>query len=350
MVGSRSYQDKLNLHCDSSDEVIYPNPRHLKAFVALAEVGSFSAAAAAVHIGQPALSQAIAGLEEMVGVRLIERTTRSVRLTPAGEEFLVDARRVLEANERLLARGTQWAQAYRGRIDLLAIPSVAHRLLPLLVKDFAKAYPEVRVEVHDHPDPVLRQRLERGEGDLAIMTPTQDGAGQPTLAFLRDHFRVLVASSHALAQQKFVDVRQLADAPLILLRRGALLRSYMDVAIGSLQLQHPPVEVDQIATLVGMVEAGLGVALLPAMGCPSPALRTVVNLPLRPASVHRLIAFALPAGRERMPVVQAFVRDALTSLAAHRGRLPPGCALLPVGTRKLSDFVGTTSSRGTGRP
>ncbi len=326
--------------------MIYPNPRHLKAFVALAEAGSFSAAATAVHIGQPALSQAIAGLEEMVGVRLIERTTRSVRLTQAGEEFVVDARRVLGANERLLAHGTQWAQANRGRIELLAIPSMAHRLLPLLVKDFAEAYPEVRVEVHDHPDPILRQRLERGEGDLAIMTPAQDAVVGATLPFLRDHFRVLLAADHPLARQPEVDMRQLVAEPLILLRRGALLRSYMDVAIGSLQLQHPPLEVDQIGTLVGMVEAGLGITLLPAMGCPPPALRSVVNRSLRQTSVHRLIAFALPADREPMPAVQAFVRDALTSLTSHSDRLPEGCDLLPISIKKLRDFFGARSSMG----
>lgn len=321
----------------------YPNPRHLRAFIALAEAGSFSAAAQAVHLGQPALSQAIVGLEEMVGVRLIERTTRSASLTPAGEEFLVEARRVLEANDRLLARGTQWAQAQRGRIELLAIPSMAHRLLPMLVRDFTRTCPEVRVNVHDHPDPVLRQRLERGEGDLAIVTPAHD-EGRAMLPFLRDHFRVLVVAGHPLARKPEIDVQELAAEPLILLRRGALLRSYMDVAIGSLQLQHPPLEVDQIGTLVGMVEAGLGVALLPAMGCPTPALRSVVNRPLHQASVHRLIAFALPAAREPMPAVQAFIRDALKSLAVHRDRLPEGCDLLPISASDLRDFFGARPS------
>jgi DNA-binding transcriptional LysR family regulator len=245
---------------------------------------------------------------------------------------------VLQANDRLLARGTQWAQAQRGRIELLAIPSMAHRLLPMLVRDFTRTCPEVRVNVHDHPDPVLRQRLERGEGDLAIMTPAHDGAGRAMLPFLRDHFRVLLVAGHPLARKPQIDVRDLAAEPLILLRRGALLRSYMDVAIGSLQLQHPPLEVDQIGTLVGMVEAGLGVALLPAMGCPTPALRSVVNRPLHQTSVHRLIAFALPSAREPMPAVQAFIRDALKSLTAHRDRLPEGCDLLAISASDLRDF------------
>lgn len=325
--------------------MIYPNPRHLNAFIALAETGSFSAAAQAVHIGQPALSQAIAGLEELVGVRLIERTTRSAGLTPAGEEFLVDARRVLEANERLLERGADWSQARRGRIALGAIPSMAHRLLPMLVRDFSQAYPGVRVDVHDHPDPVLRQRLMRAEGDLAILTAGQDAASHATLPFLRDHFRVLLPAGHQLARQPCIDVKQLVGECLILLRRGALLRSHMDVAIGSLQLLQPPLEVDQMATLVGMVEAGLGVALLPALGCPTPQLRSLVNRPFQQPSVYREIAFALPAGRESMPAVQAFVRFALDSLAAHTSRLPEGCELLPSSPQTIQRFlVGTPLS------
>lgn len=324
--------------------MIYSNPRHLKAFVALASTRSFNAAAQAVHIGQPALSQAIAGLEELAGVKLIERTTRSVALTAAGEEFLADARRVLDANERLLAHSTDLAQARRGRIELLAIPSMAHRLLPMMVREFAQAHEHVKVDVHDLPDPALRQRLARGEGDLAIMTALEDKADFNTLPFLRDHFRVVVPAAHPLARQTAVEVGQLANERLILLRRGTLFRSFMDAAVSALELQHSPLEVDQPATLVGMVEAGLGIALLPAMSCPTPALHSVTNLPLVGIDVHRLIAFALPAGREPTPAVQAFLRNGLDFLAANNPRLPGGCELLSVGAEQIQLFL-TRQSR-----
>ena len=88
---------------------------------------------------------------------------------------------------------------------------------------------------------------------------------------------------------------QLAGERLILLRRGALLRSYMDAAISALTLAHSPIEVDQPATLTGMVEAGLGVALLPALICPKPALRSVTTRPLSRPEIFRVIAFARPA-------------------------------------------------------
>jgi LysR family carnitine catabolism transcriptional activator len=322
---------------DPSTKVIYPNPRHLRAFVALTELGSFSAAAEAVHLGQPALSQAIANLEELVGVRLLERTSRSVRLTPAGEEFLIDARRVLDANERLIRRGAEWAHVRRGRIALLTVPSVAHRLLPALVREFNARHPEVKVEVHDHADPVLKQRLERGEGDLAILTHNDNAAGRPALPFLRDRFRVVFPAGHPFANEKQVDSSQLADEQLILLRRGALFRSFMDSVISRLTLAHQPIEVDQPGTLIGMVEAGLGVSLLPALSCPTPALKSVDSRPLGRPDVFRLLAFAVPVA-EPMPAIEEFVRIALAYLSQNAVEMPEGCQLLPIGPGRLKTF------------
>jgi LysR family transcriptional regulator, carnitine catabolism transcriptional activator len=324
--------------------MIYPNPRHLRAYIALAETGSFSAAAEAVHIGQPALSQAIAKLEEQVGVRLIERTTRSVRFTPAGEEFLVDARRVLEATELMMSRGAEWQKVRRGRIELLTLPSMAYRLLPSLVREFTRLHENVTIDVHDHADPVLRQRLQRGEGDLAIVSQNESAGMFTSLPFLRDRFRVVIAANHPFARQEQVDASQLAGERLILLRRGALFRSYMDAAISALTLSQAPIEVDQPGTLTGMVEGGLGISLLPALSCPSPALRSVTSRPLARPDVFRLIAFALPPEREPMPAVQEFVRVALARLAAHAGDLPEGCELMPVGEPRIRKFLASRRS------
>jgi len=321
--------------------MIYPNPRHLRAFVALADHASFSAAADVVHVGQPALSQAISKLEEIVGVRLIERTTRSVRITPAGEDFLVEARRVLEANERLLQRGAEWAQVRRGRIDLLSIPSMAHRLLPALVREFTEKHANVAVNVHDHADPVLKVRLERGEGDLAIVTQSAKRGGPVSLAVLRDPFRVVIPAGHPFARQEFVKTSQLAGERLILLRRGALFRSFMDAALSALSLTHPPIEVDQPSTLTGMVEGGLGISLLPAMSCPTPALSSVTSRPLVRPEVFRVIALARPVDRSSSPAIEAFVRLALNYLGDHADALPTGCELLPVSERAIKRFFAT---------
>lgn len=345
MLWSNDYCNKSISVAHILRKVIYPNPRHLRAFVAVADHASFSIAADAVHVGQPALSQAISKLEEMVGVRLVERTTRSVRLTRAGEDFLVDARRVLEANEQMLQRGAEWAQVKRGRIDLLSIPSMAHRLLPALVREFNDKHENVTVAVHDHADPVLRVRLERGEGDLAIVTQSANAGAPASLAFLRDRFRVVVPVGHPFTRQEVVKTSQLADEHLILLCRGALFRSYMDAAVSALSLAHPPIEVDQPSTLTGMVEGGFGISLLPAMSCPTPALRSVISRPLVRPEVSRLIAFARPAERSSSPAIEAFVRLALDYLRNHTDALPQGCELLSVGDRSIRKFFVTYGTR-----
>lgn len=323
-----------------------PNLRHLRAFVAVAETGSFVGAAEQVHIGQPALSQAIANLEKLVGVRLIERSSRALRLTPAGEEFLIDTRRALELIDKLMRTGADWAHARRGRIDLLCLPSLAHRVLPALVQSFHAAHPEVEINLHDDRDAVLRLRLERDEGDLAILTQSGDSPVGRMLPFLRDPLRAVLPARHALAASQGVSASQLAGERLILLRRGAVFRSFADAVLRSEVLAMPPIEVDQTSTLLGMVEAGLGVALLPALSCPSRALQSVTSRPVLRPDVHRIIGFALPPGREPMPAVAQFVRLALSCLASQLELLPEGCELLKPGESRIRKFL--TSPRGAG--
>lgn len=322
--------------------MILPNLRHLRAFVAVVDTGSFIAAAEEVHIGQPALSQAVAKLEQQVGVRLIERTSRSVRLTPAGVEFLAEARRVLAAVEQMMARGSDWAGARRGKLELLALPSVAHRLLPALVLEFQRLHPEIEVSLHDHRDPVLRQRLLRGEGDLAIIAHSGDALPGPALPFLLDRMRVLVPAGHPLALQSSVQAAQLADQRMILMRRGAVFRSYADAALNAVVFEQAPVEVDQASTMIGMVEAGMGIAVLPALSCPTNSLTSVVSLPLLKPHVHRTLAFVRPAAREPMPAVLKFAQLALSLLGTAAVQLPVGCDLLHVAERRMRKFFSPT--------
>lgn len=304
--------------------MIYPNPRHLRAFVLLAELGSFSAAAAQLHIGQPALSQAIAKLEEIVGVRLLERTTRAVRLTRAGEEFLKDASRVLGELERLLSHGTEWAKASRGFLSLLTVPSVAHQLLSPIVLEFGTRYPNVQIAVHDYVDPILRERMAQGEGDLAVGTDPGTREYGPFLPLVRDEFRVVLPAHHPLASLDAVDIRQLAKEHLVLQRRGALLRSHVDPALARLRLTHQPIEVNQTLTLLGMVEAGLGVSLLPGLLAPSPSLKSVVTRPLSRPVISRTIGFVRSKERVAMPALQAFVKVALQYVKTNGHSLPAG--------------------------
>lgn len=318
--------------------MIYPNPRHLRAFVLLAECKSFSVAAGQMHIGQPALSQAIAKLEQIVGVRLLERSTRIVRLTPAGEEFLIDATRVLGELERLLSHGTEWAKASRGFLSLLTVPSVAHQLLSSIVLEFGSRYPNVQIAVHDYVDPILRERMAHGQGDLAVGTDPGTREYGPFLPLVRDEFRVLLPAHHPLAANDAIEIRQLAKERLVLQRRGALVRAFVDPAFARLRLAHQPIEVNQTLTLLGMVEAGLGVSLVPALLAPSPSLRSVVTRPLSRAAISRTIGFLRSRERVAMPALQAFVNVALEYVEANAQTLPAGVHAVKHSAPALAGF------------
>ena len=129
-------------------------------------------AATQLQMGQPALSQAIANLEDIAGVKLITRTTRSLKLTPAGEVFYKDAQRVLDTNKRLMKNIALWSNSAQGKISILAIPSIAHFQLPEIVKKYRTTYPDVTIEVHDNTDLQLRHMLDAGEGDFAFISKT----------------------------------------------------------------------------------------------------------------------------------------------------------------------------------
>lgn len=319
--------------------MMYPNPRHLKAFVALVESGSFSAAAAQLHMGQPALSQAIAKLEDIVGVRLLERTTRSVRVTPAGAEFLVDAQRVLRENERLVAHGTEWAQANRGQLTLLTVPSVAHRLLPEIVRRFRERFPNVQISIHDHPDPVLRARMHQGEGDLAVLTQSEARCEVPFLPLLKDDFLVLLPRGHRLASHKAISLAQLAQEHWIVQRQGALLRDYLEPLFEKMPPIREMLEVSQTGTVTGMVEAGLGISVLPGLICPDASHTSVVARPLVRPALSRTMGLVHSGERAPMPAVWAFVDMAARYLQSEECRLPWGVSATPVSDKALRTFL-----------
>jgi DNA-binding transcriptional LysR family regulator len=306
----------------------YPNPRHLRAFTAVVQSGSLAKAALQLHIGQPALSQAIANLESLAGVRLLRRTTRSLSLTPAGEVFYRDALRVLEENGRLLAHSQQWASAQLGSVALLSIPSVAHMLVPGVVKAYALGHPLVKVHVHDHADPELRLRMQRGEGDLAIVTQGSPIADHVMLPFLSDRLRWVGNAAHPLAGRAAIEPCDLKNDQIILLRGGSVFRQMAEPLVRLIGSPLPPIEVDQVGTLVGMVSAGLGVSLIPGLSCPSEFQPNIVHRPLSPDNIFRTVGFARSPERALMPSAVKFVELFVQHLKADAQKLPPGVSFL----------------------
>lgn len=309
----------------------YFNLKHLHAFTCVVDRGSMVKAAEELHLGQPALSQAITNLESLAGFRLFDRTTRSLSLTPAGKVFYEDARAVLEQNQRFMARIKQWAQAQLGSVCLMSIPSVAQCLLPYTVRDFGLTHPEVQIDVHDLPDRQLAAQIRAGQGDIAVQTVGFEDEHCHALPLLNDPLRWVGAKTHRLAKKKNLEPADIAKETLILLRRGSVFREMMEPLLREHLSAARSIEVDQPSTLLSMVAGGVGVALLPALCCPDTG--PVVNRPWQSGGIARTIVLTRPLGRALMPAPREFVRFMFEQLKS-------GALVLPAGVRK----VGTSAA------
>jgi len=301
----------------------YFNPRHLQAFVSAAESGSMVKAASQLHMGQPAFSQAITNLEAIAGVKLMTRSTRSLQLTPAGLVFFRDAQRVLEMNKRLLHNTRQWANGQQGSVCVLSIPSVAHLLLPMVVKSYGDLRPEVEIQVHDHPDPQLRLLMDSGEGDFAIFSNAQKGENLKNLPILKDRLRWVGCSSTPLAQQQNIYLKDLQRQQFIVMRRGAI-RDMVNPLLDKIKSPVPLIEVDQQSTLVGMIAAGLGMTFLPSLSCQSSIHTQTTHRALAFSDFHRAIQITRSTARDVMPCASDFVRLFISQLQAGHFQLQEG--------------------------
>ncbi len=316
----------------------YFNLRHLDAFVTAVDSGSMAKAAAKLHMGQPALSQAIANLEQLSGVKLLSRTTRSLLPTPAGEAFYKGAQRVLESNARLLKDLQMWSSAQRGSVCVLSIPSIAQLLLPGIVKAFAAVHPAVQIEVHDHSVPQLLAMLESGQGDFALVARGPEHEQLKRFALLKDPLRWLGSALHPLAQRDKVGLRSLRSEQFIVMRRGAI-RDLIDPVLRAIHPALPLIEVDQQSTLVGMVAAGLGVSLLPSLSCQASGDARTVHKALAFGDHHRMIDVTRNRQRDLMPSAIAFFQLLTAHLQAHAEQLGDGVQLQAFTERQAAEFL-----------
>jgi DNA-binding transcriptional LysR family regulator len=281
--------------------------RHLAALDAIARERSFSRAARTLGYTQSAVSQQIALLERIVGERLVERSggPRPVSLTPAGDVMLRHGRRVVDQLAAARADLAAWSAGSAGELRVGTYHSVGARILPRVVGQLAAALPDVRVALVETPDEgQLLALLERGELDLTFMLyPLADG---PFVAveLLRDPFLLLVADESPLgADGTRPTMADLARAPLIAYDR------VRDVTRPETHLRGTPQVVfrsNDDTTIHGLVAAGMGAALLPALSVDRgfPGVRAVeIDVGLPP----RVIGLAWHRDRDLLPAAREFV-------------------------------------------
>jgi Transcriptional regulator len=263
----------------------------IEAFVAIAEHNSFRKAAEELSLSPPALSRRLSKLEQALGIKLVERTTRSVSLTALGREFHRRALELLDDLESSLLV-LRDVETRRSTIFTVAcVPTATQYFLPPVVKLFGELHPRARVRVLDLAANEVLAAVLNGEAELGI---TFTGNSEPGIAFkhlLQDPFVLACHRDHPLAQRSQVRWRELENYPLVAVSKGSGNRLLIDTRLAEAGLQLPwTYEVRHMTTSLGLVERGLGVAALPRTSLPEVGHPILASVPLIEPFISRTIA------------------------------------------------------------
>ncbi|MEI5103708.1 LysR substrate-binding domain-containing protein [Streptomyces sp. PmtG] len=242
-----------------------PSLAQLRAFAAVAEHLHFRDAAAAIGMSQPALSGAVSALEETLGVQLLERTTRKVLLSPAGERLAVRARAVLGEVEALLEEADAVKAPFTGALRLGVIPTVAPYLLPTVLTLVHEKYPHLDLQVHEEQTASLLDGLAAGRLDLLLLAVPLGVPGVTELPLFDEDFVLVTPLDHWLGGREGIPREALRELNLLLLDEGHCLRDQALDICREAGRDDAPVTTTAagLSTLVQLVAGGLGVTLLP---------------------------------------------------------------------------------------
>src|SRR4051812_21529394 len=239
------------------------NLRHLRAFAAIADAGGFARAAARLHLSQPALSRQIHALEAELGVPLFDRIRRRARLTSEGEELLLRSRRLLAEAEALGERARSLKSGETGILRVGATPQVIENLLARFLTQYRRRHPGVEVHLVEDGGVRLHDRLERGDVHLTLLAATGTRFGTRLLYPM--HVVAALSPVHKLGRRAVIDISELAEQPLLLLRRGFGSREWFDIACEVAHIR-PRVLLESAApqTLVALAATDYAIAILPS--------------------------------------------------------------------------------------
>lgn len=278
----------------------------VQAFIAIARHRNFRRAAAALHITQTALSRRLQTLEGYLGMRLIERTTRSVELTRTGAEFLPRAQRLLTELESALTDIRQTGRAMRGSVTVACVPSIGARYLPHVIRQYSVAYPHNRVTIYDHSSLGVTEAVLRREAEFGLNVTVSHVSGLVSRPLARDRFVLICRDDHPLAVRRKVSWAQLE--PHLLIFPGSLNanRLALELALTTEQLRlHTYYEVQHSSTALGLVAEGVGVAVIPDLAVQKEAYPRIRVIPLVEPAVARSLVLVAQRNAHLSPAARA---------------------------------------------
>lgn len=252
------------------DGTYQPTLSQLRAFVAVAEYRHFGTAAARLKVSQPTLSQALASLEGGLGVQLIERSTRRVLVTAAGEQLLTQAKLILDAADGFVAAAAGVGDNLVGPLRIGLIPTVAPYVLPPLLPALRSEMPALVPQVIEDQTARLLESLRAGAIDVAVIALPSEAPGLVEMPLYTEEFVLVLPRDHALAGRDDLELDVLDELPLLLLDEGHCLRDQTLDLCRSVDA-HPQsgdTRATSLATVVQCVAGGLGVTLVPDSAVP----------------------------------------------------------------------------------
>jgi DNA-binding transcriptional LysR family regulator len=285
--------------------------RQLRAFIAIAELGTFTAGALRVHVTQAAISMQIRQLENELGAKLFVRAPRRVILTEAGEQLLHRARQILRDHDAALDEIAELAGAERGRLRIgSASAMVTTDVLPNLLNEVRKQHARAEITVASGTSEALVEQILAGELDVAFVSLPVEARGISTERLIQDQLVAIASPRHALAKQRTVSAYTLAGEKLILGERGGntrrLIDQFFEQAGVTLQVT---MELSRQAAIRRMVEEDMGVGIVPLQSVAEEVDKgKLVRWWIEGADINWELGIARLVGGYESPITQTFVK------------------------------------------
>jgi LysR family hydrogen peroxide-inducible transcriptional activator len=293
----------------------------LRYVLAIAKTGNFSRAAEHCHVAQPSLSQQIQKLEGELGERLFDRLKRSAKLTVPGQKFLARATKILQEVEAAQREVRDASDLLCGTVTVGVLPTIAPYLLPPALVRFRRMFPGIEIIVQEDKTQRLLELALACEVDFAIVSRPILDERLEVRDLLSEELRLALPPGHPLNRKKFVSAADLQEEPLIVMKEGHCLGEQVLGFCESRHL-HPKISFRsaQLETIQCLVQAGLGISLIPAMASlrqrqPRPEYRSLTN----PRPHRNIVAVWMkqrPPGRAAAELLQVVIISAKPTSAA----------------------------------
>ena len=278
----------------------------VQAFIAIAESGSFQTAAESLFLSQAGITRRLQNLEDYLGVKLIERTTRSVALTKVGEEFLPHAKRLLSELASSLTEIRDTGRLKRGSVTIACVPTVGVRFLPRIIQAYSALYPDNHIKILDHTSAGVSSAVLQREAEFGITIADSHHAELNSVPLLQDEFALVCRDDHPLSRHEALRWKDLEPYPLISIGQLSGNRPLLDRALEEQDVVIQSLyEVQRVSTALGLVAEGVGAAVLPRLALQGDAYPRIRVLRLTGPVIARGLVLISRKTAEFSPAAEA---------------------------------------------